>query len=410
MKTDWHIITGEYPPRAGGVGDYAELLAAGLAGEGCAVRVWCPENAGAAPAHPGVEVRRLRQGFRPSGLLRLGAALSRERRPRTLLVQYAPNALGLRGLNLPFCLWLLSRRVVSGDDVRVMFHEPFFYFARQRPLLNVLAFVHRIMAVLLLASARVVYVSTPAWRQLLRPFAWPRRLRAVWLPIPSTIPVADDRGAVERLRARYARGEAGRVVVGHFGTYGAHAADTVSLVLKGLLSQRPEAVGLCLGERSEEFVAGMLRAHPELEGRLQAAGRLSPRDVSLHLQACDLIVQPYPDGATARRTSLMAGLAHGLPAVSNLGELSEPMWPGSPALLLAETPAADELIGLAASLVADPLRRRRVGGEARRFYQEHFQPRRGLDALTRAVPREVGHEFAGAPGADRFGHVARSRK
>src|SRR5947209_3461982 len=36
----WHLVTGEYPPRPGGVGDYSALLAAGLAAAGGEVHVW----------------------------------------------------------------------------------------------------------------------------------------------------------------------------------------------------------------------------------------------------------------------------------------------------------------------------------------------------------------------------------
>lgn len=391
MTINWHIITGEYPPQPGGISDYTELLAGGLAGEGHGVRVWCPECEGVSPRRDGVEARRVRGGFGPSGLLRLGRSLSREHGPRTLLVQYAPNALGMRGLNLFFCLWLMWRRLWSGDDVRVMFHEPFYYFARQPLRLNVLALVQRVMAVLLLASSRVVYVSTPAWERLLRPFAWRRRLRAVWLPIPSTIPFVKDEEGVSRLRAELTGAAGASAVIGHFGTYGDVAAGTLSRVFVELLAGRPEAVGLCLGERGEGFVAGVLRSHPELEGRLRATGRLSARDASLHLQACDLVLQPYPDGATSRRTSLMAALANGVAVVSNVGRLSERVWacPDGPAL--APSPAVCEIISLGKELLGDPARLRALGGNARHFYLEHFQLARSLAALTlreEAAPEE----------------------
>ena len=394
MTTDWHVITGEYPPQRGGIGDYTELLAAGLAAEGHAVSVWCPECEGESPRREGVEVRRVRGGFAPAGLFRLDRALSRRRRPRTLLVQYAPNALGLRGLNVLCCLWLLWRRLWAGDDVRVMFHEPFYYFARQPLRLNLLAFAQRLMALLLLASSRVVYVSIPAWERLLGPYAWPRRLRTVWLPIPSTIPFVEDEAAVARLRAELTGGAAGAVVVGHFGTYGGLATGALARVFAELLGARPEAVGLCLGARGEEFVAGLLRLRPEFEGRLRATGRLAARDVSLHLQACDLVVQPYPDGASSRRTSLMAALANGVAVVSNLGELSEPVWLHSAGLALSPGPAAAEIVGLANELLSDPARRKALGGRARRFYLEHFDLAKSLAALAPRAEATPGVEAA----------------
>ena len=44
--------------------------------------------------------------------------------PGTVLLQYVPNALGHRGMNVAFCRWLLAERQ-AGRDVRVMFHEPY---------------------------------------------------------------------------------------------------------------------------------------------------------------------------------------------------------------------------------------------------------------------------------------------
>src|SRR5205085_3167942 len=99
-----------------------------------------------------------------------------------------------------FCLWLLWRSVLKRDDVRVMFHEPFFYFAWQRPRRNFLALVHRLMAAILMASSRVIYVSIPAWIGMLKRYSWFRQPRMVWLPIPATIPCTEDKAAVAKIR------------------------------------------------------------------------------------------------------------------------------------------------------------------------------------------------------------------
>ncbi len=56
--------------------------------------------------------------------------------------------------------------------------------------------------------------------------------------------------------------------------------------------------------------------------RVVSAGLLADRDASLHLQACDVMIQPYVDGASARRTTLMAALAHGRAIVTTIGSLS----------------------------------------------------------------------------------------
>ena len=82
-------------------------------------------------------------------------------------------------------------------------------------------------------------------------------------------------------------------------------------------------------------------------------------EVSLHLQACDLLLQPYPEGITARRTTAMAGLAHGVPMVSSSGPLTEDFWADSGAVALASRGnceivlAAERLLAGSAGIVAE---------------------------------------------------------
>ena len=120
---DWHIITGEFPPASGGVGDYSSAVAAGLAAAGDAVHVWCPASAGP-PVHiSGVQVHAVAGTWGRGDLARVDSALNLTPAPRRLLVQWVPHAFGMRSLNVGFCRWL-RRRGRSGDCLEVMVHEP----------------------------------------------------------------------------------------------------------------------------------------------------------------------------------------------------------------------------------------------------------------------------------------------
>ena len=61
-----------------------------------------------------------------------------------------------------------------------------------------------------------------------------------------------------------------------------------------------------------------------------------PDDLSAHIAACDLFVQPYPDGITSRRTSAMACLSQARPVVTTTGHLTEPLWAESDAVALVD--------------------------------------------------------------------------
>jgi glycosyltransferase involved in cell wall biosynthesis len=311
----WHLLTGELA--RGGIGDYTRLLADALADAGREVHVWAPDAAGVtlrrATVHP-------LSGVGSAALRELDAGLDRFPAPRRLLVQYAPQAWGMRGMNVAFCRWLLARRR-AGDDVRVMFHEPFFPFGWQRPQRNLLAAVNRWMARLLLRASTRAYVSIQAWETLLRPLA-PRGLEFTILPIPSTIPFVDDPARVAELRRTLSE-DGKRPIFVHFGTYGDTIARMLGIALRALIERRPDARILLLGENGPAFKAQLRNADPRVADAVIAPGRMDAEDVSLHLQASDVAIQPYPDGADTRRTSLMACLANGVPTATTQGRFTD---------------------------------------------------------------------------------------
>ncbi|HEX2204634.1 MAG TPA: glycosyltransferase family 4 protein, partial [Longimicrobium sp.] len=372
----WHLVTGEYPPDRGGVGDYTARLARALAEAGREAHVWAPAPEGGSE---GVHLHAV-GGFGAGGRARLAAGLDAFPAPRTLLVQYAPQAFGRRGMNLAFCRWLLAR-ARSGDDVRVMFHEPFYPFGWERPWRNALAMANRAMAVVLLRAARTAYVSTPAWERLLRPYA-PRGLGGMpWLPVPSTVPRVDDPEGVAVLRARLHGGDPARHVVGHFGTYGGVIGDMLEPALRAVLSPPSHSVALLLGAGGPAFAARLEAADPALRGRIVAPGWLAPESLSVHLQACDVMLQPYPDGASARRTTLMAALANGVPTVTTRGRFTESVWHDGPVALVRPAGDGSALAAETLNLLDDEPRRRRFALESRVFYARHFSMDRTLDVL-----------------------------
>src|SRR4030095_5175189 len=82
---------------------------------------------------------------------------------------------------------------------------------------------------------------------------------------------------------------------------------------------------LLLGAGSERFRDALIERHPSWSARVHAAGYLSASDLGAHIAACDLFVQPYPDGITSRRTSAMACLSRGRPVVTTSGHLTAPL-------------------------------------------------------------------------------------
>jgi len=138
----------------------------------------------------------------------------------------------------------------------------------------------------------------------------------------------------------------------------------------------------------EDLASRLAAAHPSLAGRLHATGGLPPADASRHLQACDVLVQPYPDGVSGRRSSAMAGLGHGVAVATNRGRFTEPCWSELGDDALAPSPAAAGLIATAERLLADPDRRARVAAAGRDLHEKRFAIGRAVEAILGGVGRE----------------------
>jgi glycosyltransferase involved in cell wall biosynthesis len=377
-----HLITAEYPPQPGGVSDYTHLVASGLAAAGEDVHVWCPPCDGETPPLPGVTVHRELGDLAAPALRRAGRLLNRFRAPRRLLVQWVPHAFGFRSMNLFFCSWLWGRAAVRRDLVDIMVHEPFLDFRGGTWNQAAAAAVHRVMTVILLSAARRVWVSIPAWEACWRPYALHRRLPFQWLPVPSNIPVVDDPAGVAAARARYA--PSGSFLVAHFGTYRNDVARLLMAALPGLLGAPCRPVVVLMGRGAESFRAGLVARHPRLAGRVHATGPLEPADVSRHLSACDAMFQPYPDGVSSRRTTVMVGLLHGVPVVTTAGPRTEPLWAETRAVCLAPVGDAARLVRATQELLLDERERKRMSNAARAVYHEYFDVRHTLTALRAA--------------------------
>ena len=386
----WHIIVGEYPPDIGGVSDYTFLLAGALAMQGDEVHVWCPESSGEAPPMQRVTVHRELGKVSPADLRRVGKELDRFPDPHRILVQWVPHGFRYRSMNLPFCWWLRNRAARRGDRVDIMLHEPYLEFRVNSIRQSAAAFVHRLMTIVLLRAAERVWMSIPGWEPRWRPYALGRKIPFQWLPIPSGIPVRSDPAGVSAIRRRYLQDH--RCLIGHFGTFGWPITSVLEPILLSLCREPDRQTMLFIGVGSQEFRQALIEKDASLERCIQATGPLAAEDISLHLTACDLMIQPYPDGVSTRRTSFMAPLSHGKPIVTTSGPLTEDCWQNGGVVPLAKAGDTAEFVKLVRGLRDDPEERERLARAARELYCERFEVDRIVAALRGSVPLSKGQQ------------------
>lgn len=363
----WHILTGEYPPAVGGVAAYTAAVAEQLVAQGDEVHVWVPRS-GIEPPPSGsaVVIHSLPDHFGRRGRQLLDESIRASERPIRVLVQYVPHAFGLRAMNVPFCLWLFRWRQFA---LWIMFHEVAFPLERGQPFKHrVLAIVNRVMAGLVARAADRILVSTSGWVPLVRRLAGPGG-RIEVAPVPSNVPVVRRGEHRDAVRARLA--PAHHQVIGHFGTYGSLITRLLLPTIELLLRDHTERVMVLVGAGSESFARDVAVFYPQLAGRIRATGTLSPSEISACIDACDVMVQPYPGGACTRRGSLMAALAHGAAIVTTNGRHTEPLWEETTAVVLAGE-APDSIAAAVERVLDSSGEQQQLRARARRLYSDCF--------------------------------------
>lgn len=351
------------------------LLAEGLA-KTSEVHVWQPQNTELGTRCAAVQIHRTLGNLSIGDYGRTGGALDAFPAPRRLLVYWVPHAYGYKSMNVPFCFWIWVRSAWHEDRVELMVQECFHSFKKGAWRQNVAAVVHRVMVMMLLRAASQVWIALPAYESMLRPFALGRKVSFGWLPVPSNVAVVDDPASVARIRAELAPSG---FLIGHFGTFGSLITELLENLVPALL-RGVDASLVLLGTGSEKFRERLVRLHPDLAERIHATGYMTDATLSSYLTACDVMIQPYPDGITARRGSTLAPLAHGRPIVTNVSSQTEPLWQETGAVVLAAlTPEA--VLDAVQTLRNDPAARARVGAAARETYQRYFDPAHMIETI-----------------------------
>ncbi len=369
--SSWHLVTPEFPPALGGVSEHSRVLAAAAAARGLDVHVWTAGAGAVREPLPGVEVHATLAALGDDDLERTGRLLDAFPAPRTIVLQWVPHGYGRRGMNLRFATWI-ARRAAAGDRLDVMVHEPFVDYLGGSWIQPVRAVVQRSMTRAVLRAAQRVWLSIPGWEERLLSMLPPATTARV-LPVPGTIPVDRDPAAVAAARARVIGGA--RLVVGYFGTGGPYVDRALAHTIAQIRATRPD-VGFALIGRGTSELAGRLSG---LTG-IASTGPVPAGALSHYLQACDVLLQPYVDGVSGRRTTTISALEHAVPVATTFGRLSEPFWRDTAAV---ETVAAAAPARLAAAVLVllEPGRNAEGRSAALALYAARFDPRVVLDPL-----------------------------
>jgi glycosyltransferase involved in cell wall biosynthesis len=379
----WQMISGDYPPSGGGVSDYTRIVSEGLVEAGDEVHVWTRgESIEVDQPKAGLHVHRCAGYFDRNGLKILDQKLSHFPHTRRLLVQYVPHAFGYKAMNLLFSRWLRSRAIQHADKLWVMMHEVAYPWSKKSLKHNFLAWMTERMVRQFTGPAERIFMSTSAWQPTLeRLGANPKKL--FQLPIMSNIPEATDEDAIAKVRSQI-RGQA-TVVVGHFGTFGRIISAQLEPMVLALFRAGFDGRMHLIGGGSEQFRELLVAQNSQLSSKIAASGRLSESEVAHHIRACDIMLQPYGDGPTTRRGSLMACLVNRCPVVSTYGHLCESFWEREKILHLVNKDQPAQAASEILALLANPESRAIMAGRAYDYYSRHFSTEHSISTLRNGL-------------------------
>jgi glycosyltransferase involved in cell wall biosynthesis len=352
------LVTGEYPPMPGGIGDFSRQLAIGLARLGAEVHV-ITDVRGCDDGGPGVRVHPVVRRWSLGALWRVRNLASRLSLD-ILNVQYQAAAFGL---SAP--IHIIAR--TAGRPTVVTFHD------LRIPYLFPKAGGLRPRAVSSLArSAAGVIATDPAEEAELRGRGVRRLVR---IPIGSNIQPEPPAG-YERAAWRAAAGVAAQdFLLGYFGFLSDSKGGDTLISALSTLRDRKSPVRLALiggggsaaGASNEAFAAGIdkMIGRYDLQDRIIRTGYLGQPEVSGWLLACDAAVLPYRDGVSFRRGSLLAALAHGLPVISTQPARLMPELRDGDNIRLVPPGSAQALVLAVTGLLEAPELRARMGQAAR---------------------------------------------
>jgi hypothetical protein len=274
-----------------------------------------------------------------------------------VVLPYNPFMWGRRGF-APGLLWDVARLRCRQARPRLVLiiHESYVDIRDARSLLMGGWQRAQLLVLLLLTDHR--FASIEIWA---RKFS---RIRpVVHLASGSTLPS----DGTPRAAIRSELGLDDSIVVATLST--GHPSHLTSYVESSLarLSQEPglpPVAFLQLGAGSADL------AVPE-RVRLERPGPLEPDRLAALVRSADILLSPFTDGVSTRRTSFLAGLQQGVAVVGTTGVLTDPMLMGQ-GLELVPVGDREAFSRRVLALAVDEARRAEVADDGRRLFESEF--------------------------------------
>jgi len=364
------LISGEYPPRIGGVADYTCHLAQALARLGHHVSVLTTANGRsegcAMEADGGVEIYPDVRDWGVRGAAAIGARV-RDLTPDVVNFQYVPHMYGRGGFAPGAAVLPLRLRRLSSATIVSTVHEIASPWSL-KPRRALVAAAHRLQALLLaIASDRCIVTNQHYARQMRK---WTRSGSAVHeIPVGASIePVPSSEPERQFLSPTFAMGDG--QALGDLSALSVDKRPEDLIAALSVLGHRAHLTllgGLAVDQHRRRWFMDRAAGAGVAE-RIRWSDALSPADLSRGLHALDVYVHTHSAGASTRSTTLASALAHGLPVVAYRGAETSPLFVDGENILLAPRGDVFALIEGVHRLLDSPDLRAHLSRGARDLY------------------------------------------
>lgn len=361
------LLCGAPPNIHDAVGDFAWRLAEELARDN-AVSFITPDNGEVSSGDIGaIPVYAISKGWGNRAFDETMEIIQRIK-PDVILAHFVPQLYGWNGAKpvFAFLLAALKRKNYSIVTIAHEFSSPF----GSTPKRFLLAAMHRVwLRMIVQASRRIILTNEPYAKIMKRMFKH-RRDDIAHIPVGCALPVVpcgESRKQEVRERLQIQSDE---IIVSTFGSPLEAIAARLEPLFTLLADERPSVRFLVIGKAGESLRRNLHNS--SVLNRLIITGPISNAAASECMSISDLYLAFYLDGASTRRTSFMAGLAHALPTISNTGALTDSLLAASPALLLMNGEIKHQEVEAIRQLCQSVEMRRQMGQQGRALFDEHF--------------------------------------
>ncbi|MYD08487.1 MAG: glycosyltransferase family 4 protein [Chloroflexi bacterium] len=364
------LISGEFPPMPGGVGDFTRILAENLQARGHSVFVL--SRAGSVSARLPVStvagwgagcLLEIRRWARRCSVDLVNLQFQTAAYDMSPFIHFAPDVVG-------------APVVTTFHDLRYPY-----LFPKAGPIRG--WFVMR-----LARASRGVIATNREDALRLRPTS-----RRQVIPIGSSIKRSPPSASQRAGRRAQIAGDDNPLLLGHFGfVRPIKGVDYLVEALARLRSCGTDARLVFIGARSNIVDDGAdsryllaleesIRRHG-LEDAVHWTGYLSDEEASAWFGAVDLVVLPYVDGASFRRSSLIAALHQGCAIITTEPALEEPAFAHGENLWLTPPRSSEAIENAVLQLLAKPQQLAALRAGARRLSQTFDWERITRDTIS----------------------------